>query len=141
MLDEHNKPASIESVDERRDNPHTHLLIPFRQMDADGFLPKKYRSRNRRAELSAWREDWANRQNSEFERLGLDVRVSYKSLAAQGIDREPTRHLGAATIALEQRGVQTDRGDKHREILARNRERELERQRRLERSRDRDRER
>lgn len=139
MFDEHSKPVSIEPVHERRDNPHTHLLVPFRQVDADGFLKKKYRSVDRRAELSALRKDWADRQNRVYERLGLDMRVSHRSLAAQGINREPTRHLGAATIALEQRGVQTDRGDVHRGILARNRE--LERQKIRKRSRERDRER
>ncbi len=83
------------------------------------------------------RKDWADRQNRVYEQLGFDIHVSEKSLAAQGIDREPTRHLGAATIALEKRSIQTDRGDEYREILSRNREHEMERQRRHERSRDR----
>ncbi len=133
-LDEHRKPSTIEPVIERLNNPHAHLLIPFRKVDAGGFLKTKDRTMNNRESLYAWREDWANRQNRVYERLGLDVRVSQKSLAAQGINREPTRHLGMATIALEQRGIQTDRGNEYRETLTRNRERELERQMRRERS-------
>ncbi len=137
-LDEHRKPSSIMPVTERLDNPHAHLLIPFRKVDADGFLKTKDRAMNRREALSAWREDWANRQNRIYERMGLDVRVSQKSLAAQGINRESTRHLGAATFALEQRGIRTDRGNEYRETLTRNRERDLKRQRRKERSYDRE---
>lgn len=125
-LDESKKPANIEPVGERRDNPHAHILIPFRPVDKHGFCRTKTQTRflNDRTYLIAWRKSWADILNREFERRKLPVRVSHESLAAQGIDREPTIHLGAGAMALELRGGRTDRGDMYREIAERNRARE-----------------
>lgn len=130
LLEQHRKPVSIEAAQERRDNPHAHIILPFRTVNENGFCKTKTTSRqmNNPSYLQRWRMGWAEMQNKEFERLGLTVRVSHESLAEQGIDREPTRHLGAATIALEQRGVRTERGDQHRSIIMQNRMKELERQ-------------
>ncbi len=61
--------------------------------------------------------------------MGLDIHVSHESLAAQGIDREPTMHIGAATMALELQGIRTGRGDEYRGIIERNNKREREYQR------------
>ena len=121
--------AVLEAVENRQNNPHAHIIIPFRTVGQEGFHRTKIQSRsmNNPATLIFWRKEWARLQNREFERLGLDVRVSHESLAMQGIDREPTKHLGAATLALERKGVRTDRGDQYREILQRNKSREYER--------------
>ncbi len=130
-LDEDRKPTNIEPVFERSDNRHAHIMIPFRPLDESGFCSTKRQTRfmNSPAFLITLRESWANLQNREFQRRRLSVRVSHESLAAQGIDREPTKHLGAGTMALELRGVQTDRGDMYREIIAHNREQEKVRER------------
>ena len=138
-LDESRKPTSIEPVTERRDNRHAHIIVPFRAVDEHGFCPTKQQTRfmNSPCYLAAWRESWANLQNREFERRNLPVRVSHESLAAQGMDREPTKHLGPGTIAMELRGIQTDRGNEYREIIAHNRAREHEREKIRERMRDR----
>lgn len=140
-LDEDRKPASIEPVGERKDNRHAHIIIPFRGLDEHGFCRTKQQTRfmNNPAYLIAWRKSWADLQNREFEKRGLPVRVSHETLAAQGIDREPTKHLGPGTMALELRGVQTDRGNIYREIMRRNREREERRQKRRNRNGDRQR--
>ncbi len=37
LLDERRKPLGIEAVHERTDNPHAHLLVPFRTVGMDGF--------------------------------------------------------------------------------------------------------
>nr|WP_296439275.1 MobA/MobL family protein [uncultured Acetatifactor sp.] len=79
--------------------------------------------------LEELRKEWADLQNREFERMGLDIHVSHESLAAQGIDREPTMHIGAATMALELQGIRTGRGDEYRGIIERNNKREREYQR------------
>lgn len=138
-LDKDRKPTSIEPVSERSDNCHAHIMIPFRPLDEYGFCSTKHQTRfmNRRSFLVTLRESWANLQNREFERRRLSVRVSHESLAAQGIDRKPTKHLGASAMAQELHGVQTERGDMYREIIAHNREREKvrERIRRLQRER------
>ena len=137
-LDKTRKPLSIEPVVERKDNRHAHIIVPFRSVNKCGFCPTKQKNRfmNSLSYLNIWRKSWADLQNREFERKRLSVRVSHESLAAQGIDREPTKHLGPGAIALELRGVQTERGDMHREIMERNRVREDMQQRRHHRNRD-----
>lgn len=137
-LDGSKKPLGIEPVAERKDNRHAHIIVPLRGVDEGGFSPTKQQNRfmNNPSYLGVWRKSWADLQNREFERRGLPVRVSHESLAAQGIDREPTRHLGPGTMALELRGIRTERGDIHREIMERNRLREAQKQRRLSRNRE-----
>lgn len=142
-LDKSRKPVGIEPVQKRSDNPHAHIIIPFRTVGEDGFSRNKTQTRfmNSRKYLIELREAWAALQNREFERNGLDIRVSHESLRVQGIDREPTIHIGAAAIALELKGEQTWQGDKYRGIKERNRERERDKERQRDRERERDRER
>jgi hypothetical protein len=69
------------------------------------------RSLNSNEQLVAWREQWANLVNRHLERHGHEARVDHRSLEAQGIDREPTVHLGYAANEMAQRGAQSDRMD------------------------------
>lgn len=140
-LDKSRKPSGIEPVYERQGNPHAHIIIPFRTIGEDGFDKTKTQNRymNRVKYLEELRKEWAAMQNREFERMRLDIRVSHESLAAQGIDREPTIHIGAATMALELQGIQTGRGDEYRHVIERNRRRDREHQRNRERTWDRER--
>jgi hypothetical protein len=41
---------------------------------------------------------------------GLEIRIDHRSLEAQGIEREPTSHLGPAVSAMERRGMETEVG-------------------------------
>ena len=59
-----------------------------------------------------------------FEKSGIDKEVTYISYVRQGIDREPTKHLGAKVSALKKRGIMTDRGLVNCEISERNYNRE-----------------
>jgi len=129
LHDVNRKSSYIKPVTKHEDNPHAHVLIPFRSVDKNGFLKTKTQTRylNSRKHLVIWRKDWARLQNREFERLGLNIRVTHESYATQGINRIPTKHLGAATIALELRDIRTDRGNEYRDIIERNRNRDLER--------------
>lgn len=115
-------PDSLPPVDEIKANPHLHIVVPFRMVNSDGFLPTKTASRmmNNRAYLVALRKSWADIQNRAFERLGLAVRVSHESLVMQEVNRKPVRYLGAAAIALERKGIKTDRGDQYRDIIQQN---------------------
>lgn len=125
-----------------RDNPHAHLLVLSRPLDQNGFQSTKTvsRSLDQVDILIQWRKDWADLLNRELERHGFrDRMVSHESLARQGIDREPTIHLGASTMRLESRGVCTERGKVYRGIVQRNEERM--RQKELARLRQADRER
>ena len=106
-------------------NHHAHILITTRQLTAQGLGEKADLEREDKAlralgkpsgreQIEALRADWAARCNKALERAGHEARVSHKSLEAQGIDREPTSHLGPVTTAMERRGIQTERGDLNR---------------------------
>lgn len=140
--------ADLEPVWEITANPHGHLLIPFRMVDEHGFQPTKQQSRahNNRAYLMKLREMWAEYVNQAYRDAGLDLSVSHKSLADQAKERGraptrlPTPYLGSHSFALEKRGIHTARGDRYREVIARNRvlkrKRNRERDRELQRTRN-----
>jgi hypothetical protein len=107
-------------------NPHAHIMLTTRHVTPDGFGGKN-RDWDKDVELIRWRENWADINNRKFEEKGLDVRIDHRTLKAQGIDREPTIHLGHEAWALEKKGVKTEKGDYNREIKRRNAERETRR--------------
>ena len=111
--------------DPSRNNPHVHLLLTTRSVTPEGFSPKKSREWDRKANVTLWREQWANVQNRAYERTGLDVRVSHESYIMQGKDQEAKKYLNRMDYGLERRGIQTARGDENRAIQARNKEREV----------------
>jgi len=47
-----------------------------------------------------WRRDLADTINATNERLGIAVHWEHRSFKEQGIDREPTIHIGAVANAL-----------------------------------------
>ena len=67
-----------------------------------------------------WRKDLADTINAANEQLGIAVRWEHRSFKEQGIDREPTIHIGAVANALERKGIQTERGNINREIIKNN---------------------
>lgn len=69
--------------------------------------------------LQNTRSDWAARINAELEKKNLPQRVDHRSLKEQGIERVPTIHEGGAR-KLENRGIETDRGNINREIRTAN---------------------
>jgi hypothetical protein len=60
-------------------------------------------------EIDRLRERWAELTNTALERAGVAERVDHRTLKAQGIDREPTRHLGPAASEYEQRTGESSR--------------------------------
>lgn len=123
--------------DPAKNNPHAHVLLTDRPVDSNGFCSKKDRSWNTVEQLRKWRAAWAEAQNRAFIEKGLEVRVSHESLEVQGIDREPTRPLGRAATALEKKGIQTEVGNRNREIVAQLKEKEEEARLRKQRHRER----
>jgi ATP-dependent exoDNAse (exonuclease V) alpha subunit len=120
-------------------NPHLHILLTDRPIERKGFCAKKNRDWNKTVYVRQWRELWEKVQNKEFERNGLDIRVSHESLEIQGIDREPTKHLGRKTTEMKRRGKETNRDSENRAIEVRNNDRENRKhQRRLERDQERE---
>ena len=80
----------------KRGNPHAHILLTLRDIDAGGF-GKKNRSWNNQSQVESWRATWAEIVNRYLEKAGLDVRIDHRSFKRQGIDLTPTKHVGRLT--------------------------------------------
>lgn len=105
--------------DER--NHHAHLLATTRVIEPGGLGEKstiEWSDTNRRKaeleparkEIEAIRERWAVLANEKLLEHGHEIRIDHRSLAAQGIEREPTVHLGPAVSGMERRGIETEVG-------------------------------
>ena len=105
-------------------NPHFHVMLTTRNVNESGF-GNKNRDWNNKKHLNSWRENWATACNEKFREKRLDIRIDHRTLEAQGIDREPTIHIGVVGKALEKKGITTERVQKNRDIIARNRAKEL----------------
>jgi hypothetical protein len=46
--------------------------------------------------LERWRAEWAKNCNDVFDKLQISERIDHRSYERQGVDKEPTVHLGAA---------------------------------------------
>lgn len=105
-------------------NHHAHVMLTMRELMGDGFHTSKAtptaRAWNAKENIEQWREAWCEHQNRTFQRLGLDVAVDHRSLAAQGIDREPTVHLGSMAADMERNGKPSRIGDQNRGVEDRN---------------------
>jgi hypothetical protein len=87
-------------------NHHAHILRTTRKVEADGLgakLDTEKAGRKRSDDLEAVRAKWADLTNERLRENGIAARVDHRSLEAQGIDREPTRHLGPAASGYERR--------------------------------------
>lgn len=104
-------------------NYHAHILLTMREIGPEGF-GAKMRDLNSNAQLEDWREKWEHIANRHLERHGHEARIDRRSLEAQGIDREPTIHIGPTACQLEKEGITTERGNINREIEERNQQRE-----------------
>ena len=105
-------------------NHHAHILRTTRKVEADGLgakLDTEQAGRKRKDDLEQVRERWADLSNKALERAGHSVRIDHRSLKEQGIDREPTVHLGPAASGYERRtGQPSDkRIQQEREALER----------------------
>jgi Ti-type conjugative transfer relaxase TraA len=74
-------------------NPHAHVLLTLRSVNASGFGPKE-RSWNERSKLLAWRSGWEEMTNQHLARAGYDVRIDHRSLKEQGLGLTPGRKIG-----------------------------------------------
>ena len=77
----------------KKGNHHFHAMATTRNIEGDGFGLKNNRWRQR-ALLYKTRERLATHINTALERAGLPQRVTHRSYADLGIDREPTKHVG-----------------------------------------------
>lgn len=127
-------PYSFAVHDIGKHNPHCHLIISERMNDgiarsADTWFRRTNKKNperggavkadiggNRKEWLEATRKSWEQHANHALEMAGHETRIDHRSLEDQGIDRIPTKHLGHNVIAMERKGIKTDRMAKHKEI-------------------------
>lgn len=129
-------------------NPHFHVLVPIRPLNADGtWGDKQHRvyhldedgnrikkenggwefdavpttNWGRPETLDMWREAWADMVNARFEEKGLDCRIDHRSFVDQGLDLIPTVHEGPHVRKMEKKGIRTEKGELNRWIKATNR--------------------
>ncbi len=95
-------------------NFHVHILVSHLLITPNGPSKPVSKLFDGPQRVEAIRQRWAEHVNAAYAAAGLDLYQDARSYATMGIDRVPTRHLGAATIAQERRGRPTERGDMHR---------------------------
>ncbi len=128
-------------------NPHVHLLTTTRPFNPDGTWGMKARAAyvlddngdrirlasgryksskvdltnwNQRETLLVWRQLYQDITNEHLARAGVTAHIDVRSYAAQGLEKEPTKHLGPYAHRQEQRGIPTRLGDYNRDVIERN---------------------
>ena len=125
---------------EKGDQPHAHIMYSERTLDGIDRDPEQYFKRastknpekggckkdsaGTKERLLATRELWAKVQNAHLEKAGCEDRVSHLSLKAQGIDRQPEKHLGPidakkinAPALVESRSAERELVQARKELL------------------------
>lgn len=104
--------AGIHQTGDDRNNPHVHIFVRDRDIDSGKRVIRLSDSSRDREKAGLepkavdWvRERWENVCNAHLGRAGIDARIDRRSLEAQGIDREPTIHIGPRAQHIE-RNVQ-----------------------------------
>ena len=93
--------AAIHQTGKDAQNPHAHIVIRDRHHETGKRVLRWSDSPRDRAKLGLVpnvaehiRERWETCANLALERAGHEARIDRRSLEAQGIDREPTIHIG-----------------------------------------------
>jgi hypothetical protein len=106
-------------------NFHAHLLVTTREVTRECLGPKTALELGDGARLARglepffneflWtRERWATATNQALREAQIDARVDHRSLAAQGIDREPALVIPRGMLELERRGERCDAAERLR---------------------------
>lgn len=138
----HNPPAS-----DNEEQPHAHILLTLREMDREGkWKPKcrkeyildengekiklksgNYKSRkvnlndwNEPDKAKEWRENFSKKANEYLERNNIQKRIDPRTFEEQGREELPQIHLGTSSYQMEKKGIQTERGNQNRKIIALN---------------------
>ena len=138
----HNPPAS-----DNEEQPHAHILLTLREMDREGkWKPKcrkeyildengekiklksgNYKSRkvnlndwNEPDKAKEWRENFSKKANEYLARNNINKRIDPRTFKEQGREELPQIHLGTSSYQMEKKGIQTERGNQNRKIIALN---------------------
>ena len=125
--------VAIHSPEHDQRNLHAHMQISLRGVDESGFKAEKAREQQERylyrsQYVEHLRENWARVANRHLERHGHEASLDHRSYQRQGIDREPTLHMGPGDADRERRGQRTEIGDHNRAVQERNARRQEQRE-------------
>lgn len=106
-------------------NFHAHLLTTTREVTPAGLgartgldMPPVERHRHGlpdlRQEFVNMRERWATLTNEALREAHVAARIDHRSLAAQGIDREPRPAIPLMHLKMEQRGLRSELAERLR---------------------------
>lgn len=124
-------------------NLHFHCLMILRAMDENGkWLPKQRKiyildengnkirrgknylckteqvtDRNDKGKAKEWRKNLRDLINKANDALKINETWEHRSFKELGIDALPTIHLGSEVNALENKGIQMERGDYNRKVM------------------------
>src|SRR5699024_7486677 len=134
-------------------NPHFHVMLTVRPFDENGEWGKKQKKVyiydddgnkmktekgniksktikltewDSKERLNIWRENWAKMTNKYLENKGLTERISEKSYAEQGIEKQLTIHEGYVVRKMEKEGKVSDRCEINRKIKKENYEKQAD---------------
>ena len=132
---------------DNEEQPHAHILLTLREIDKQGkWKPKcrkeyildengekiklksgNYKSRkvnlndwNEPDKAKEWRENFSKKANEYLEKNGIVKRIDPRTFEDQGREELPQIHLGTASFQMEKKGIQTERGNQNRKIIALN---------------------
>ncbi|CYW89674.1 ATP-dependent exoDNAse (exonuclease V) subunit alpha [Streptococcus suis] len=138
----HNPVAS-----DNEEQPHAHILLTLREIDEKGnWKPKSrkeyildengekiklksgnYKSRkvnlndwNEPDKAKEWRENFSKKANEYLAKNNIDKRIDPRTFEEQGREELPQIHLGTSSYQMEKKGIQTERGNHNRKIIALN---------------------
>ena len=103
-------------------NFHAHLLATTREATPEGLVGKtslEWNDGRRReagmgpgvGELLHVRERWADVTNQALREAHVAARVDHRTLAAQGIDREPYPYIPRAAFEMERQGYRSEQAE------------------------------
>lgn len=140
----HNPTAS-----DNEEQPHAHILLTLREIDEQGnWKPKSrkvyildengekiklksgnYKSRkvnlndwNEPNKAKEWRENFSKKANEYLAKNNIQKRIDPRTFEEQGREELPQIHLGTSSYQMEKKGIQTERGNHNRKIIALNAE-------------------
>ena len=106
-------------------NFHAHMLTTTREvtpaglgakagLDLQALERRRRKLPDHRQEYLILRERWATLVNEALREANVAARVDHRSLAAQGIDREPLPRIPLMQLKMEQRGVRSELAERLR---------------------------
>ena len=136
----HNPMAS-----DNEEQPHAHILLTLREIDEKGKWKSKsrkeyvldengekinlksgnYKSRkvnlndwNEPDKAKEWRENFSKKANEYLAKNNIQKRIDPRTFEKQGREELPQIHLGTSSYQMEKKGIQTERGNQNRKIIA-----------------------